>query len=260
MGAGCCGSKSKVESPKPRPIQARKPSPVFGPDNSAIERSLKVDFSTDNPLKLIDGYQDEPLGSLEDALRPFHNEINDLSSHIQDAKTRCRQPSEHNLTRDESAAIYIYTMKWQPQCVYDRLHEAWNSRDRSQLKPWFKYLRLFKNALDKLPRANQEIWQGTFLDENILKQLESDTLPLYTSLGSCVPSSDLIKNYLKKNSVNQIMLFGYEDIYARSIGDYSTNKSKEYVVWPGTKVSVAHYNTDDATGSITLHMKGQNSK
>ena len=63
-------------------------------------------------MKLIDGYEDEPLVSLEEALKPFDGKIDQLSYYIKEAKTKCHYPSEHSLTHDESAAIYIYTMKW----------------------------------------------------------------------------------------------------------------------------------------------------
>ncbi|CAF3254994.1 unnamed protein product [Rotaria sp. Silwood2] len=120
-------------------------------DDLAMERFSQLSISTSDPLRLIYGYLNEPLVSLEEALQPFHDQIDQLSHFIKEAKTECCYPSEHNLTRDESAAIYIYTMKWANNCLYDHLQEAWKTEDRATMKRWFKYLRLFQSAFDKLP-------------------------------------------------------------------------------------------------------------
>ncbi|CAF1482924.1 unnamed protein product, partial [Rotaria sordida] len=195
----------------------------------------------------------------EEALQPFHDQIDQLSHFIKEAKTECYYPSEHNLTRDESAAIYIYTMKWANNCLYDHLQEAWKTEDRATMKRWFKYLRLFKSALDKLPHSKRKIWQGVPFDETFIEKLNSkSSSTLYTSMGSCLPSSNEIKDYLQNNFSNKIILIGYESVNGKSIADYTANSRHEYVISPSTKIAKADCNVIDATDSVIYHLKGQN--
>ena len=57
------------------------------------------------------GYLDGPLLPLSKALRSICHQINHLDKAIETAKKSCHFPSEHGLTRDQSAAVYLYTME-----------------------------------------------------------------------------------------------------------------------------------------------------
>jgi hypothetical protein len=277
MGSGwCCCCKKEVLSTAsqtslsrdktpsvpvtPEYEEPKIKSPPIRRDYSAMQRFNKVGISTSNPLILIKGYRDEPLVSLEEALKPFDGKIDQLFDYIKEAKTKCNYPSEHNLTRDESAAIYIYTMKWSNGCLYDHLQAAWRSKDRSELKPWFKYLKLFKGALDKLPNTDTEIWQGISYDEKWKEQLLSNSLPLYSSMGSCSPSEKELKEFLEQNGETKKILIGYESVNGKSVTGYTASNSKEVMVWPGMKLGVAKYMVTDGNGSITFHLVGSISK
>ncbi|CAF3102666.1 unnamed protein product [Rotaria sp. Silwood2] len=276
MGAGCCGRKTQVVQPipnheiyrvksppitrKPETVLPRNKSPPTMRDDSTMQGFSKPGISTNNPSKLIDGYLNEPLVSLEEALQPFHGQIDQLAYYIKEAKTKCHYPSEHNLTRDESAAIYIYTMKWDNKCLYDHLQEAWSFEDKSQMKPWSKYLRLFKSACDKLPDTKKEIWQGTPFDEALIEKLSTKSPSLYSSMGRCLLSSRETEDYLRKNGNAKIILIGYESVNGKSIAGYSANPRNEVMLFPGVKLGLASYNVIDDNDSLTLHLKGVTSK
>jgi hypothetical protein len=268
---GCCANKnavvprtsntytSEISIVSSKHDSIRVKSPPMSRENSAMERFNKVGFSKINQLKLIDGYLNEPLVSLEEALRPFDGKIDQLSRYIHEAKTDCHYPSEHKLTRDESAAIYIYTMKWGQGNLYDRLQAAWSSGDKSQLKPWFSYLRLFKSAFDKLPIAKTEIWQGIPYREDLNAQLTS-SVPLYSCMGSGSPSMDEIKKHLQKHPGAKIILLGYGSMNGKDATQYKAGSSKEVLMFPGMKLSAAQYAIIDGNGSVVVHFIGQNSK
>jgi hypothetical protein len=256
MGTACCGSKSSVIPPEPKYEVPRKKSLPISRENSAMQRFTRVGFSKNDPLKLIDGYLNEPLVSLEEALRPFDGKINQLSHYIQEAKTDCHYPSEHELTRDESAAIYICTMKQDQGTLYDRLQAAWDSGDSSQLKPWFSYLRLFKSALDKLPIAKTEIWQGTSYNETLKDQLISKSGSLYSCMCSCSPSMNEIKDHLQKNSDAKIILVGYESVDGRVVTGYTAHYAKEIIPFPGVKLNLAKCAVINIKGSLVFHLIG----
>jgi hypothetical protein len=61
-------------------------------------------------LPPVYGYKTHPLLPLRQALEPIVPQIQELDHFIKIAKNECHFPSEHDLTRDESAAIYLYTM------------------------------------------------------------------------------------------------------------------------------------------------------
>ncbi|UJR22558.1 hypothetical protein I4U23_025607 [Adineta vaga] len=265
---GCCCGKSKAVSPtaKSNPYKSITPqtarpdsarltaAPAPEQDYSALQRFTKIGLSPTNPLQLIQGYQKEPLGTLEEALQPVDSKIDHLSHYVQEAKTKCHFPSEHGLTRDESAAIYIYTMKWNNRYVNDQLHKAWASGDQSQIRSWFRYLKLLKTALDKLPTTTTGIWQGTNYDERLNEKLSSSAAPIFTQLASCAPNDDEIRSYLQKYGGQKTMLVSYEAVNGKNVTGYTASKSQEIIMWPGMKLGVSKYAVVDANGSVVAHL------
>jgi hypothetical protein len=76
-----------------------------------------TDIDLDNKeLTPICGYWNHPLVSLEQALEPILPRIDQLDRSIKEAKKFCHYPSEHGLTRDESAAIFLYTIEGSDNC------------------------------------------------------------------------------------------------------------------------------------------------
>ena len=69
-------------------------------------------------LPLVYGFRSEELVPLETALKPIETQIRQLPHYIKVAKQYCHYPSEHDLSKDESAAIYIYSMEWGDTTLY----------------------------------------------------------------------------------------------------------------------------------------------
>lgn len=111
----------------------------------------------DEPKRLlasISGYEQVDVKSLDDACQPIESlfEQQQFKSNIALAKINSTAP-EDALTSDESAAIYLYTLEWDvhEHSLYVLLNQTLRLSDRTKLKPWFKYLKLFLTALFKLP-------------------------------------------------------------------------------------------------------------
>lgn len=240
MGAGCCSGGSKTAT-QVSPTHQRVPQVASGKP-----RFTDISVMTTDPLKLIAGYEKEPLVSLEEALSPFQKEIDQLAHHIQQAKKKCLHPSNRQLTHDQSAAIYIYTMRWGKKCVYDHLQDAWKAAERSKtkeppvMKPWFKFLKLFKAGLDKLPDAKEEMWQATAYSEKDKELYTSDTQPLYISMGSCAPSEKELREHLGKDSTGRKIFIGYGlFVKGKVVTGYTASDIKEVFVFPGPKIGKA---------------------
>ncbi|UJR17503.1 hypothetical protein I4U23_004398 [Adineta vaga] len=105
------------EHPMPTNTKILKSMPQ-GP--AAIERMKKFGITTRNVSKLTDGYQNETVTSLEDALKFFNRKLVYLPESIKKAKEKCNR-KKYNLTHDESAAIYLYSMARKPTSFFDEL-------------------------------------------------------------------------------------------------------------------------------------------
>lgn len=106
------------------------------------------------------GYEHEPLVSLEDAVKPLINIVPHVQQNAEKVKKKCQKPAD-GLASDESASIMLYTFESKPQedSLYFILNNTLRSKVRDQLKPWFLYLRLLFNALEKLPTEPRVVYR-----------------------------------------------------------------------------------------------------
>lgn len=267
MGSGCCCCKAEPP-PKSEPDRhktpyiKREPENIFIPTktplpvvtrNPLIHRCANATIKTTNPKKFIDAYHSEQLTSLEEALEPFGDSIDQLFEKIQEAKDNCSPSSEHGLTHDESAAVYIYTMHWDEHCVYDRLKEAWESGNKSAIEKWFKYLKLLDSALQKLPSEEIEVWQGTPYDDYLLEYLNSKSPQIYSSIGLSLPEPRDIDDYLRQDCDKGRIIFGYYSVGAKLLDGYAATREKVYAILPGTKLAVSPSNSMDDDGCLVYH-------
>ena len=209
-------------------------------------------------LTPIYGYWSYPLVPLEEALEPILPLINQLDRYIQVAKENCTYPSEHNLTRDESAALYLYTMEWGDESFYRVLNRALRLEDRSLLKPWFPFLKLFDTTLNKLPSLNKVIWRGVRHD--VSKELKENQELTWWSINSCSLSVNVVKDFLDQNST----LFLIEAVNGKEVSNYTNYPNEDEVLLSsGTKLRVVSDTLDHIGGLHIVHLKevtGKNDK
>ncbi|CAF4333760.1 unnamed protein product, partial [Didymodactylos carnosus] len=134
----------------------------------------------------IVGYAEERLLPLSKACAPLTNIIPDLSVYVHMALDETPEEPPDGLTIDESAAIRLYTIEWEGphRSLYSILNHTLKTADREDLRPYFKYLKLFLTALAKLPCVPQlTIWRG------VTKDLSADfppgTLVTWWAFSSC---------------------------------------------------------------------------
>lgn len=121
-------------------------------------RLTDVQFEPGKFLSPIEGYEKAPLVSLEQAIQPLLSIVPDIERRVFIAVQRCSDPAD-NLTRDESAAIFLYTMEW-ANSVYLVLNKTLTKENRNHLVPWFPYLKLLLTALFKLPSKKCNVYRG----------------------------------------------------------------------------------------------------
>ena len=124
------------------------------------DRLITDALADDKDLSPIYGYLNQPLLPLEQAVEPIEGQIDGLAEFIKVAKDRCHYPNKDGLSRDQAAAVYLYTMEWGTNSFYRILNAVLRSSDRQSLKPWFAFLKLFDTALKQLPMRKQNVWRG----------------------------------------------------------------------------------------------------
>ncbi|CAF4790265.1 unnamed protein product [Rotaria sp. Silwood2] len=193
----------------------------------------------------------EKLVSIEKALEPIESQINELPRFIKIAKRYCHFPSEHGLTHDQSAAVYIYTMEWGETTLYRVLNEALRCENRKALNIWFPYLKLFDTALDKLPTVTEVVWRG--VPHDIGKNFTKNQTFTWWSINSCSSSVNVIGNFLGdgKNAT----LFLIEAINGKKISGYTEHEYEyEVILRMGTEFRVKTNALKHPNGSHVVHL------
>ncbi|CAF1205228.1 unnamed protein product [Didymodactylos carnosus] len=195
-----------------------------------------TEFQAENKnLKPIAGYWAYRLVSLEEALKPFLSEVNQLQRSIKEAKKHCTQPSEHYLTRDESAALFLYTMEADDFSFYRILNQILRTEDRNEAKPWFAYLKLFDTAINKLPTVKGNVWRA--VRGNVTKGYKENDVLTWWSVSSCSTSVDVLKGFIKQNE--ESTLFMIEAINGKDVTGYTLfPNEKEIILTFGTRLRV----------------------
>ena len=184
-----------------------------------------TDDETDKQnLTPIYGYWSHPLLPLEQALQPVTSIIAGLDRYIKVAKEHCSYPTEYELTRDESAAIYIYTMDWGDESLYRILNKTLREEDRSLLKPWFGYLKLFNHALSKLPKLDKVVWRGIRI--NISQNYKKGDDITWWSINSCTSCVEVVKDFLAPGST----LFLIEASNGKSIKSLTNFPNEDEII------------------------------
>lgn len=187
--------------------------------------------------------------SLEQALESISPRINQLDQLIQTAKTKCHFPSEYSLTHDESASIFLYTMEWDDNSLYQMIEKDLRSTNRSISQSWFPYLKLFDTALQKLPSHRMKVWRG--INEVVCKKLKKGDTFIWRSITSCSSSDDIIKDCLDIN----FTLCSIEAVNAKDISIYSSSLNQnEVILCPDTQLQVVS-NVENKTSSSVLQLR-----
>ena len=203
-----------------------------------------------NILQPIAGYEREALLPLEDACRPLEGLIDDLPKYVWISKQNCQHP-EDGLTEDESASIHLYTMEWPntEQSLYVNLNRALRGVNRQELKPWFRYLKLFLTALFKLPAVEGMVWRGVHGD--LSSQYKSNRDQAWWALSSCTLSLKILESPLYLGRTGTRTLFSIETQSGRRIRSHSHFKHEEEILLlPGTFVEVL----SDLSPAENLHI------
>lgn len=185
-------------------------------------------------LPPIKGYENMPLVSLEKAVEPISHFFDSINDYVRVAKTNCTHPRD-NLSQDESASIYLYTMEFSSgPSFYTILNSTLRAEQRRDIKRWFLYLKLFCTALRKIPSENMRVWRGVSgIDLRSKYELEKEIF--WWGVSSCAKSmSALIENeHLKQHGLRTV--FDINCFNAKNVVSHSHYPNeKELILMPGS--------------------------
>eukprot|EP00808_Paulinella_micropora_P021091 g3573.t1 len=135
---------------------------------SFATRVQDLDLASMGLLPPICGVMAQPLVSLAEACAGLGSLVSNLDTLVFFAAeagkklAKVKSHQQHLLTADECGSIYLYTCE---SDVYRQMNRALRNKDRSAVKPWFKYLRLLFSAIGKLPAVNENVWRGLSLPD-----------------------------------------------------------------------------------------------
>ncbi|CAF3978893.1 unnamed protein product [Adineta steineri] len=199
------------------------------------------------------GYITWKLLSLEDTMKELQDILQEINRFVKLAKKYCTYPNDHNLTKDESAAIYIYTMEMSDDSsVYRMLNQTLRADDRSKVRPWFGYLRLLDSATSKLPKFKGIIYRG--IDKDVTMNFKKGQKITWWSISSCTTSVDVISAFLHKSSSST--LFNIECLNGKLISSYTCySNENEVILMPGTVFEVVSNPLSHHGGLNIIHLK-----
>lgn len=218
--------------------------------------TIGLSIGTDQDFGPIVGYAEVPLLPLVEACAPLTNIIFNILTYAQLALDEASKVPLNRLTIDESAAIRLYTLQWvKPhRSLYSMLNHTLRTADREELRPYFKYMKVFLTALAKLPCGPQQtVWRGANID--LSKNFPRGIYVTWWEFSSCTTQMKVLNNNMYLGTTGARTLFSVETINARDIHAYSHYPDEnEVLLLPGTNMIVQSQSTP-APDLHIIHLK-----
>lgn len=126
----------------------------------------------------------------------------------------------------------LYTMSWKPdhQCLYIALNATLRSEERSQLKLWLPYLKLFFGALERLPSKQRTVCRG--VKKGLHEKYPKDKIFNWWAFSSCTKSIGVLKQDLFLGKVGNRTIFMIECFSGKDIREHSDVPTEDEMLLP----------------------------
>ena len=207
-----------------------------------LERLQSVADEGRPDLAAVVGVMETPLMDFREAAAPAARLLPGLDGYVKRAHEfglrKAETPGAGGLSADEIAALHLYTCE---SCFYRRINAALRDPDRTGVKPYFPYLRLFLSAASRLPARRESLYRGVALD--LRAQYPRGGVVTWWGVSSCTPRLSVAQAFL--GGRGRRTLFEVAPYRAVSIRNYSAfTGEEEYVLAPGTRLKVTHASAD----------------
>jgi hypothetical protein len=180
-------------------------------------------------LAPIEGYEDMPIVSLEEAVKPLVDIVPKVERNVFIVKQNCKNPAD-GLTTDESASIMLYTYESTPHknSLYVILNDTLRSEYRKKLIPWFLYLRLILTALARLPSKRHFVNRG--IRENLRAEYPKGSEFIWWGFSSCTSSIEVLESDVFCGQTGARTLFQIDCYTGKDIKNHSFVQSEEEIL------------------------------
>ncbi|CAF3012867.1 unnamed protein product [Rotaria sp. Silwood2] len=206
-----------------------------------------------NSLTPLRGYAAEELVSLQEAVVKLRNLVHDVDVRAWTATNRCEHPID-KLNQDESAAIVLYTIEWDPHhpSLYLVLNQTLRLEDRRKLSPWFPYLKLLLTGLFKLPSTRCTVWRGVRGD--LRPQYKQSRKVTWWAFSSCTTAIHVLESEQYLGTSGPRTLFAIDCLNGKNIQQHSYYaQEEEILLLPCTHLEViSHLSSMDNLHIIHL--------
>jgi len=149
------------------------------------------------------------------------------------AKKQAGRPTK-NMTGHLYGSIMLYTSN----AIYQDLNKCLRDENRTKLKKYFKYLRLFFESMDHLPKRNVKLWRGLSVDLHTNPQYKVGNTVTWWGISSCTADINVAQNFAKGCGGNCTVIT-LETTTASDISDITFySNEKESLLSPGTQLQV----------------------
>merc|ERR1712032_33539 len=146
-------------------------------------------------------------------------------------------------------SLYAAMMLYTGDAIYTQLNKTLRDTDRSKLKKYFKYLRLFFEAADCLPEQKKTLWRGISVDLNDNPQYAVGKTVTWWGVSSCTTDKKVADGFASScgGGCTVVTVEAKKAIDISKISVYSNEK--ESILCPGTQLKVK---SKTKKGNITL--------
>lgn len=199
------------------------------------------------------GYIAWKILPLEETMKDLRSPLPEIDRFVKLAKRLCTYPNQQGLSKDEAAALYLYTMEMaEDSCIYRILNHTLRFEDRTKVRPWFAYLKLLDSATSKLSNFKGIVWRG--VNKDVTKTFQKGQKITWWSVSSCSASVNIISSFL--GEVPHSTLFNIECSTGKSISTFTSYPSEnEVILMPGTMFEVVADPLHHHGGLHIIHLK-----
>ena len=200
-------------------------------DNGHTSRFTQFD-DLKGRLAPVEGYEKMPLLSLEEAIKPLRLIVRWLEGQLKTLMGYAEV--KDGLTVDESASIFLYTYEYrgsEKETFYALLNDLLREGNRQKLIPWFSYLRLFINALSKLPTEKKSMVYRGVKNKDVFLPGKGETM-IWPAFSSCTTTIDVLQSEKFLGKMGSRTLFVIEAQSGRSIQKHSFHTTEDEVLIP----------------------------
>ncbi len=188
-------------------------------------------------MPALDGVMSTPRYDFAEALRYAEKSVPGLSSAVTSARAYAKRAVSEKrslgLDEDEVAAVHLYTMASQ---FYRKLNAALRDRARDTARAFYPFLRLFLDAMGRLPGTKDPLWRGVSAD--LAGQYPEGSEVVWWGVSSCTPKMSVATGFLGSSGART--LFEVRPRGAVCIQKLSAFVGEEeYIIAPGTRFKVS---------------------